>query len=117
MELGVIGFDIITYIEDDDNLIIVDAVTNDTQHNVGTVTIIKENELSEDLNLISQHDFGIEQMAPILRNYTKLKEFHIIGITVSKTTSFSNALSDELLEKIEEIKENVINNIRTLSNN
>jgi len=112
LELGVIGFDMISYVEDDDELIIVDAVRTNKKSDVGKIILLGEKDLKPDLSLISQHDFGIEQTALLLRVYKpKLKKINIIGIKVYKIQPFSDKLSKELLEKISEIKKNVLNQI------
>jgi hydrogenase maturation protease len=111
MELGVLGFDILNYVKDDDKLIIVDAVVIDekeTNQSVGKVRILDEEDLSKDIKVISQHDFGIEQTAVILRKfYPQLKKISIIGININNIKEFSEKLSNELLDNIEEIKKEV----------
>ena len=115
LELGVIGFDLLSYIGDDDKLIIVDAVYS--KRDIGKVRIVEEKDLSKDLSVVSQHDFGIEQTATILRRYKpKLEKINIIGVNVYKINAFTNKLSDEILRKIDEIKDKVINNIIKIAN-
>ena len=115
LELGVIGFDLLSYIGDDDKLIIVDAVYS--KRDIGKVRIVEEKDLSKDLSVVSQHDFGIEQTATILRRYKpKLEKINIIGVNVYKINAFTNKLSDEILGKIDEIKDKVINNIIKIAN-
>ena len=114
LELGVIGLDMISYIEDNDKLIIVDAVRS--EKNIGDVILLGENDLSKDLNLVSQHDFGVEQTATILRlHMPKLKKINIIGIKVSNIKSFTDKLSNDIMTKIPEIKEKVIKHIIQIS--
>ena len=56
-----IGFDLISFVEDDDKLIIIDAIKSDSE--IGEVNVLGEDDLSKDLSVVSQHDFGIEQSA------------------------------------------------------
>lgn len=115
LELGVIGFDLISYIEDNDTLIIVDAVHSDDD--VGKVVLLGESDLTKDLHVVSQHDFGVEQTTAILRNYKpSMKEINFIGIKVSHIQPFSNTLSDELTNNIERIKQDVLHNIKKIAN-
>jgi len=61
---------------------------------------------------VSQHDFGVEQTAAILRTYMPdLHKINIVGILVSKTQPFSDKLSPELMKKIEHIKKEVVDKI------
>ncbi|MCL7474637.1 MAG: hydrogenase maturation protease [Methanosarcinales archaeon] len=107
LELGVIGFDLISYVEYDDKLIIVDAVHS--ENNVGEVILIDENDLSQELSLVSQHDFGVEQTAAILRAYAKdLKRIVVVGIKVKQTNAFTDKLSDELMNKMQTIRAEVV---------
>ena len=108
LELGVIGFDLISYIEENDKLIIVDAVHSETD--IGEVVLIHEQDLSKELSLVSQHDFGIEQTAAILRAYSEdLKKIAVVGIKVKQINAFSDKLSDELMNKIQTIRADVVN--------
>lgn len=109
LELGVIGLDIVSYIEENDKLIIVDAVHSEKKGEVGKVLLLEEKDLSKNLSLVSQHDFGVEQTTAILRtHYPKLKKIHLIGINVHKVKAFKDKLSKEIRKKIHEIKEKVI---------
>ncbi len=108
LELGVIGFDLISYVEENDKLIIVDAVHSETD--IGDVVLIGEDDLSKELSLVSQHDFGVEQTAAILRAYSKdLKTIAVVGIKVKQINAFSDKLSDELMNRIQTIKNEVVN--------
>lgn len=106
-ELGVIGFDLISYVEENDTLIIVDAVHS--EHDIGDVILIDEDDLSKELSLVSQHDFGIEQTAAILRAYSNdLGPIAIVGINVRQVNAFSDTLSVDLMNRIPSIRENVV---------
>jgi len=114
MELGVIGFDLISYVGDGDKLIIVDAVR--AEKNIGDVVHLKEINLSKDLKLISQHDFGVEETATILRShYPKIKSIDVVGIKVNQPKAFTVGLSQALMDRIPEIKEEVIKLIIKIS--
>ncbi|MBN1502369.1 hydrogenase maturation protease [Candidatus Woesearchaeota archaeon] len=113
-ELGVIGLDLINFIEKDDRLVIVDAVYS--KGNIGEVVLLREKDLSKDLKLVSMHDFGVEQTSTILRMYQPdLKEIKIIGIKVDKINRISDKLSDGLMKKIPKIKERVLSYILKIS--
>jgi hydrogenase maturation protease len=114
MELGVIGFDLISYVGDGDRLIIVDAVRSDGK--IGDVVRLKEINLSKDLKLISQHDFGVEETATILRShYPKIKSIDVVGIKVNQPKAFTVGLSKELIKKLPQIQEEVIKEIIKIS--
>jgi hydrogenase maturation protease len=117
MELGVIGFDIISYVEDDDKLIIVDAVRlSDGTGKPGDVILLDEKDLSAELSVVSQHDFGIEQTASILRAFKpELASISIVGIKVRNIRAFSDVLSDELLSKTDVIKQKVLKLIKQIA--
>jgi hydrogenase maturation protease len=114
LELGVIGFDLISYVGDGDRLIIVDAVRS--ENNFGDVVRLKEINLSKDLKLISQHDFGVEQTATILRShYPKIKSIDVVGIRVKQPKAFTVRLTPTLMDRIPEIKEKVVELILEIS--
>lgn len=114
-ELGVIGFDLISYVEDNDTLIIVDAVVAQSENEIGNVVILKEKDLTPAVSLISQHDFGVEETATILRTYTNIKDMYVIGIKVGSLKSFSNEISPEIKEKLPKIKNKVTRYIMNLA--
>lgn len=115
LELGVIGLDLISYVEDGDKLIIVDALHSDGE--IGKVTVFDEKDLSKDLKVVSQHDFGVEQTAAILRNYKpSLNAIKVIGVNVKDIKSFTDKLSQDIMEKIDEIKERVLDYIILIAN-
>ena len=112
LELGVIGFDLISYVEKNDKLIIVDAVHSKKESEIGKVVLLDENDLSKDISLVSQHDFGVEQTAKILRTYEpNLENISIVGISVRRFKSFSTELSEEILKNLPQIKKDVVNYI------
>lgn len=117
MELGVIGLDMLSYIDDGDKIIIVDAVREKKEHEIGKVRLLSESDLKEDLKLVSQHDFGVEETTAILRMYKpKLEKINLIGINVRNINAFDDNLSDEIKTKIPKIKNDVINYILQISN-
>jgi len=108
LELGVIGLDLLSFVEEGDTLIIVDAVHSQKKH--GKVILLEEKDLSKDIKLLSQHDFGVEQTVALLRaSQPELKKMSIIGIQVGRLRSFSDTLSDEILKKLPQIKKDVVN--------
>jgi hydrogenase maturation protease len=116
MEMGVIGFDLMSYIKENDTVLIVDAVKSDSRQNTGNVVVLGEKDLKESVSLVSQHDFGIEETSAMLRRFMpNLKQISVIGINVSRLQPFSNKLSSKLLKNIEIIKEDVIQKIIALS--
>lgn len=110
IEIGVLGLDMIGYVGDNDNLIIVDAVH--AENNIGSVEIIDETELVANLELVSQHDFGVEETSRVLRAYKpNLKAIKVIGINVKKINAFNNTLSAELMGMLNKIKSDVVKKI------
>jgi hydrogenase maturation protease len=113
--MSVLGLDIIEYLDEDDTLIIIDAVYSKIEEEVGDVIRIKEKELNKSLSIPYCHDFGIEQTAKIMRTYLpSLKPINIIGIKVTKAKAFSDGLSSELKKKIPAIKDKVLKEISLL---
>ncbi|MFH0874651.1 MAG: hydrogenase maturation protease [archaeon] len=110
LEAGVLGFDIISYIEDNDTVIIVDSMKE--KGKIGTVKVIRAENLKSSMNIGSIHDFGVEETAQLIKAYKpNIKGVFLIGINVKDTKPFYNKLSDEILLKFENIKDNVVNNI------
>ncbi|MFH1849678.1 MAG: hydrogenase maturation protease [archaeon] len=109
LEFGVVGFDLISYVEDDDRLIIVDAVHS--KGIIGEVVVLKEKDLSA-VSPVSMHDFGIEQTAAMLRAYKPdISDVCVVGITVNNLKAFHDGLSDEITGQIPRIKEEVVRQI------
>lgn len=117
IEAGIIGFDMISYINESDTVIVVDAIKSNKD--AGSVILIGEDDeilSAQGMKLVSAHDFGVEQTAKVLRNYMpELKKIWVIGISVKDLQPFSMKLSEELLSKSEIIKSEVINMINELS--
>ncbi|MBR9676031.1 hydrogenase maturation protease [Candidatus Woesearchaeota archaeon] len=110
LELGVIGLDMVSYVEDDDKLIIIDAVRS--EENVGEVVLLAEEDLTSDLKVVSQHDFGIEETSKVLRIYKpSLDKISFVGIKVKEVKSYNDKLSKEITNKIDIIKEEVVKKI------
>lgn len=107
LELGVIGFDMISYVFDDDQLIIVDAVQM-KEHRFGEVVLLEEKDFSTDLRVISQHDFGVENTSAMLRLFRPgLKNITLVGVCVGSVSGPSDKLSDEMEQSLPRIKEEV----------
>jgi len=115
----VIGFDLLSYIGSKDTVMIVDAVKIDetanpkeSEDDVGEVVVIEEEDLQPNVTLVSQHDFGVEETATMMRRYMPdLDRICVVGIKVSKLQPFGNSLSKGLMKKIGSIKEEVVRNI------
>ncbi len=106
MELGVMGLDLISYVEDNDELIIVDAIHSDK--NIGKVVVLGMKDLLKKPLVVSQHDFGIEQTIEVLRRFKSGIKTTVIGINVRQTKSFTNNLSEEIMKKMPKIREEVM---------
>jgi len=112
LELGVMGVDLLSYVDEDDQLIIVDAVHAEP---VGRVIVLSEEDLTKDLTVVSQHDFGIEQTASILKALNpKLKDIKMVGVCVQQVNDFSDELSDTILCMMPQIKRDVVKEIKGL---
>lgn len=112
-EEGVIGFDLITLVEEGDQLIVVDAVKTEKDDEVGKVIVLEEEDLeTSPMSLISQHDFGVEETAKMIRTYKPgVKKINVVGILVKDVQPFSEKLSKNLMLKIEDIKKQVVDSI------
>ncbi|MBN2367873.1 hydrogenase maturation protease, partial [Candidatus Woesearchaeota archaeon] len=111
LELGVIGFDMISYISEEDKLIIVDAVYDEKK--TGEVVLLDEKDLSKDISVVSMHDFGVEQTSSMIRSFMPgIRKISVVGICIKRPKVFSTELSSQLKSRIPEIKEKVIKYIR-----
>ena len=114
LELGVIGLDLIPYVEEADNLIIVDALYSEEKE-IGEIIVLGEKDLSTDMVLISQHDFDVEKTLAVLRAYKpELGPIKIIGIAVKKIDIAKDKLSEQMMDKLPEIKKKVVDLILEL---
>jgi hydrogenase maturation protease len=110
MEMGVIGIDLISYIEENDKVIIVDAVKSNRKP--GEVFVLDEDAISKDISIYSLHDLGVEQTASLLRKLKPgLNPIKIIAIEVENLEPYSDKMSDILVTNMDSIKKEVINNI------
>jgi len=110
MELGVIGFDLLSEVKKDDHLIIIDALRADEKY--GEVIKVDDQMLQANFSLVSQHDFGVEQTTAMLKAYNPTMKVDIFGIKVKSLTAFNPNISKEILDKTEEIKISLLENIR-----
>ncbi|PLW79309.1 hypothetical protein C0585_08520 [Candidatus Woesearchaeota archaeon] len=108
LELGVIGLDMISYVNDGDNLIIIDAIYSD--ESIGDVVLVDEKGFEKGLKVASLHDFGVEQTVQILKNHVKLKKISLIGVKVKNVNACTLGLSEEIMQ----MKETIINNVLNL---
>ena len=117
IDIGTPSFDLISHIDSNDQLVIVDALHSiDKKDNIGKVTLLSESDLSQNQSLVSPHDFGIEQTLSILRaSEPDLKTVKIIGINIGTADSFSNTLSPSLREKLPKITVEVIKHLTQIS--
>ncbi len=107
LELGVIGFDMLSYVGENDSLIIIDALHS--EKDIGDVALLGEKDLTPTTLLVSQHDFGVGETAALLRNYRpRMGAIKVIGVKVFKIQPFQDRLSDELSFKLPKIKEEVV---------
>ncbi|MBN1792447.1 hydrogenase maturation protease [Candidatus Woesearchaeota archaeon] len=116
MEAGVIGFDMVSFIEDEDQVIIVDALKCVDENEVGEVKVLAESELEPEVSVVSEHDFGVEKTAQIMRMYKpRMKSLSIIGVKVKHLQGFSEQLTPRLQSILPRIKEDIRKSILELS--
>ena len=113
IEGGVLGLDLLSYIEENDHVIIVDAVHSSNA--AGEVFNIDKNDLLTQTSLVSQHDFGVEETFRVIRFFDPTIRIDIIGIRVKQISAFSDKLSDEIIQRIPNIKLKVIKSIIELT--
>lgn len=115
-DIGVIGLDVISYIEPEDKIIIIDAVQSEKEP--GNVVVLDEKDLEGDLGIVSQHDLGIEHTLKMIRSlYPKLPKVTIIGITIGKIKTFKDRLSRQLQDRMPDIEKDVLSAIRDIRTN
>lgn len=114
MELGVCGLDMLSYINNCEILIIVDAVH--FTKNVGEVILLNDDDIKPSTKLVSQHDLGVEETINLIKQFnSQIEKIRIIGVNVNTTHAFDDKLSSELKNKIPSIKKEVINLILNIS--
>lgn len=107
LELGTVGFDLLSYVDDHDALVIVDAVL--ASQGVGEVVLLGEDDLASDARVVSQHDIGVEQAMAFLRSYRpSLQQVRFIAVKVSDVRPFGKGLSAALMDNMASIKESVV---------
>jgi len=110
MELGVIGFDLLSEVNEDDHLIIIDALR--AKDGFGDVIKVDDKMLKADFSLVSQHDFGVEQTTAMLKAYNPTMQIDIFGIKVKNLNAFDPKISQEILDREENIKRGILENIK-----
>lgn len=112
-EVGTVGVDLISYVEDGDAVVIVDAVQSPA--GIGQVVVLDERDLLVSLPL-SPHDLGVEHTLALLRAFRpKLAGLTIVGIKADKLGAVRQGLSEQLLENIDRIKQQVVEHILEVS--
>lgn len=115
LELGVVGLDMISYVDEGDHLIVVDAIKTGNEEEVGKVRLLEEADLKPELKVVSQHDFGVEETAAVLHAHLPgLAPIILIGIAVAHIQEFSVTLSDELEQALLSIKDKVVKELLRL---
>jgi hydrogenase maturation protease len=110
IELGTTGLDLISHVKDSDKLIIVDAVR--AGKDIGGVVLLNEDEISDDISLVSLHDFGVEQTVKLLRvQYPHLPSVHFVAVKVEGVSIATDRLSPAILRKMPRIKKEVVSAI------
>lgn len=114
-EIGTVGVDLVSYVDDQDTIIIVDAVQ--AVENIGEVVLLEEKDLITSTPL-SPHDLGVEHSLSLLRTFKpKLKNIVLIGIKADKVDVIHQGLSREMLNNLDTIKDVVVKNILQVKNN
>jgi hydrogenase maturation protease len=91
-----------------------DAVKSESD--VGKVVLLNEDDLTQNISLVSEHDFGVEEITKVLRIYSpNLKKICVIGINVKNLQPSVIQLSNELISKIKEIKSGVLDYLINIS--
>jgi hydrogenase maturation protease len=113
IEGSVIGLDLLSYIEKNDHLIIIDAINSSDA--IGEVFNINKKDLRRQTSLVSQHEIGVGETCRIIRFFDPTVRIDIIGICVKRINAFNNELSEEILRKIPDIKQKVVKSIIELT--
>jgi hydrogenase maturation protease len=110
LELGTSGVDLISFVQDRDRLILVDALR--AKKGIGKVVLLEEGDLSDDMNLVSLHDFGIEQTAGLLRlQHPHIPPVRIVAVKVKDVQQCKEGLSRDLMNKMPQIRKEVLSAI------
>jgi len=110
LELGVIGFDLLSEVKEDDHLIIIDALRANGDY--GDIVQVDDEMLNADFSLVSQHDFGVEQTTAMLKAYNPTMKIDIFGIKVRNLNAFDPKISNEILDRTEDIKNGILKHIK-----
>jgi hydrogenase maturation protease len=114
LELGTAGLDLISYVKEDESLIIIDALHSN--ESPGKVSLLEEKDLNHHVHLASLHDLGVEQTIKLMRvQYPKLKPVHIIGVNVKEVRPGLHGLSEELSGKMPAIVKEIMRLIREVT--
>lgn len=108
LNLGTAGIDLVSYIEEKDRVVIVDAVIGEP---VGELCMLEE---LETIKAYSQHDFGPEYAIEVISSVYPEVSFHFVGIKVKDIKVYSESFSEELTDRLEEIRERLTKQILML---
>jgi hydrogenase maturation protease len=113
IEAGVGGMAILSWIEDTDKVIIIDAVQTGNEP-AGTVYKFTEKELPpSDMFMLSLHDLNLVDTLNIGRLVQKMPdEIVIIGVEVKRVAEFTKDLTPEAEAAIPEVVELVLKEIK-----
>lgn len=106
IEAGTIGIDLVSLIKNGEKVIIVDAICSSEE--VGKVGLIDPKKLKPNTNLVSPHDFGVEETLALIKTIHPKTRINIIGISIKEPKAFCDGLSKGLMTKMPRIKEEII---------
>ena len=96
---GTAGLDLLTYLEDIDRLIIVDAILADG--NPGTISVLPAEKLNSGKSSFSVHSHGIADIIDMSAALWKRLEAVIIGIIPKDCESYEIGLSEEVEDSVD----------------
>lgn len=111
---GTGGFLLLDCIASYGHVVLVDA-TMDGQP-PGTISLIKPRFASDFPSALSVHDVGLKDMVEALYLMGKVPEMHLFTVSISKIDPMSVALSPEVANALEPLKEKITNLVRSWPN-
>ena len=103
-DLDIFGFDLLTYIDPGDNIIIISSACSKTPH--PEAKVLEEEDLSADLSIVSDHDLCITQAATILQAYKP--DIERVRVIMVELPEHIIRASDIHAKELEELKESII---------
>lgn len=103
---GTGGLHLMHYFEHYENVILIDAILDDTQ--AGTITMLKPQFSSDFPKTMSTHDIGLKDLIESMSILGTLPEIYLFAVSIDKIQAMDIGLSEEIEKCLPQLKKEII---------